>query len=398
MTETETRAAVREPAAALAAGARLPSIDRLRGLVIVLMALDHVRDFFDGDALRFDPTDLDRTYPALFLTRFVTHFCAPIFTFLAGVSAFLHGLALDDPRALSRLLWTRGLWLILVDAFLISPVWTLGSGAIELGTLWAIGCGMIALAAFVFLPSGAALSTGAVILAGHNLLDGVHARDLGALAPLWTILHEKGPLPFGLSGQVYYPILPWIGVIFVGYGLGPVFLWSPERRARALTALGVSALALYALLRASNVYGDARLWTSYPDAMRTTLSFLDVSKYPPSLLYVLVTLGVGLLLLPTLEKLKGAAARVLMTFGRVPFFAYVLHLYVILIAAFVVETIKGVDLRGLESGSGAPPENFGVGLAGAYVAWIAIMTALYPACVWFAGVKRRRRDWWLGYL
>ncbi|BGE85991.1 hypothetical protein Ms3S1_24270 [Methylosinus sp. 3S-1] len=132
--------------------------------------------------------------------------------------------------------------------------------------------------------------------------------------------------------------------------------------------------------------------------MRTTLSFLDVSKYPPSLLYVLVTLGVGLLLLPTLEKLKGAAARVLMTFGRVPFFAYVLHLYVILIAAFVVETIKGVDLRGLESGSGAPPENFGVGLAGAYVAWIAIMTALYPACVWFAGVKRRRRDWWLGYL
>ncbi|BGE85990.1 hypothetical protein Ms3S1_24260 [Methylosinus sp. 3S-1] len=153
MTETETRAAVREPAAALAAGARLPSIDRLRGLVIVLMALDHVRDFFDGDALRFDPTDLDRTYPALFLTRFVTHFCAPIFTFLAGVSAFLHGLALDDPRALSRLLWTRGLWLILVDAFLISPVWTLGSGAIELGTLWAIGCGMIALAASCSCPA-----------------------------------------------------------------------------------------------------------------------------------------------------------------------------------------------------------------------------------------------------
>jgi uncharacterized membrane protein len=393
--ETPTLAA---PKAALAAGARLPSIDMLRGLVIVIMALDHVRDFFDGDALRFDPTDLDRTYPALFLTRFVTHFCAPTFTFLAGVSAYLHGLALDDPRALSRLLWTRGLWLILVDAFVISPVWTLGSGAIELGTLWAIGCGMIALAAFVFLPSGVTLATGAAILAAHNLLDGMHAQQLGDFAPLWHILHEKGPLPFGLSGQVYYPILPWIGVIFVGYGIGPVFLWPAERRARALTALGLTALALFASLRASNVYGDAKLWTHYPDAARTALSFLNVTKYPPSLLYALVTLGVGLMLLPALERLKGAAARVLTTFGRVPFFAYVLHLYVILIAAFVVETIKGVDLRGLESGAGAPPENFGVGLAGAYVAWIVIMAALYPACVWFAGVKRRRRDWWLGYL
>ncbi|MBY6240952.1 DUF1624 domain-containing protein [Methylosinus sp. Sm6] len=386
------------PAATLAAGARLPSIDRLRGLVIVIMALDHVRDFFDGDALRFDPTDLDRTYPALFLTRFITHFCAPTFTFLAGVSAFLHGLALADPRALSRLLWTRGLWLILIDAVLISPVWTVGSGAIELGTLWAIGCGMIALAAFVFLPTGVTLATGVVILASHNLLDGVHARELGDLAPLWTVLHEKGPLPFGLRGEVYYPILPWIGVIFVGYGLGPVFLWPPERRARALTALGLAALALFALLRASNVYGDAKLWTHYPDAARTALSFVNVTKYPPSLLYALVTLGIGLLLLPALERLGGAAARVLATFGRVPFFAYVLHLYAILIAAFVVETIKGVDLKGLDFRSGAVPENYGVGLAGVYLAWIAIMAAIYPACVWFAGVKRRRRDWWLGYL
>lgn len=378
--------------------ARLPSIDRLRGLVIVLMALDHARDFFDGDALRFSPTDLDHTYPALFFTRFITHFCAPTFTLLAGVSAFLHGRALDDPRALSRFLWTRGLWLILLDAFVVSPVWTIGSGAIELGTLWAIGCGMIALSALVFFPPRVALAIGAAILVFHNLLDGVHASQFGDFAPLWSMLHEPGPLPFGLRGKVFYPVLPWIGVISVGYGLGPVFLWPAERRARALITLGAGALVAFVTLRAANIYGDARLWESYPDAAKTIFSFLNVTKYPPSLLYALVTLGAGLLLLPALERLGGVVGRVLATYGRVPLFVYVLHLYVLLIAAFVVATIKGVDLSALESGGGPPPENFGVGLAGAYVAWIVIMAALYPACSWFAGVKRRRRDWWLSYL
>jgi uncharacterized membrane protein len=395
---SETRTTHSVAPAATPAGARLPSIDRLRGLVIILMALDHARDFFDGDALRFSPTDLDHTYPALFLTRFITHFCAPTFTFLAGASAFLHGRALDDPRALSRFLWTRGLWLILLDAFVVGPVWTLGSGAIALGTLWAIGCGMIALSALVFFPPTATLAIGAAILALHNLLDGVHAAQFGDLAPLWSALHEQGPLPFGLRGRVIYPVLPWIGVISVGYGLGPVFLWPAERRARALATLGAASLVAFIALRTTNIYGDARLWTTEPDATKTIFSFLNVTKYPPSLLYALVTLGVGLLLLPALERLDGLAGRVLSTFGRVPLFVYVLHLYVILLAAFVVETIKGVDLQALGSGGGPPPENFGVGLAGAYVVWIAIMAALYPVCAWFAGVKRRRRDWWLSYL
>lgn len=383
--------------AALAAGARLPSIDRLRGLVIVLMALDHVRDFFDADALRFSPTDLDHTYPALFLTRFVTHFCAPIFTFLAGASAFLHGCALADRAALSRFLWTRGLWLIALDILVISPVWHVGFGKIALATLWAIGVGMVALSALVFLPSRAVLAIGAAILVGHNLLDGVHAAQFGAFAPLWSMIHEPGPLPFGLQGRLVYPVLPWIGVIALGYGFGPVFLWAAERRARALAALGLASLALFALLRAANVYGDPHVWTDYPSAVTTALSFLNVTKYPPSLLYALVTLGGGLLLLPALERLNGAPARVLEIYGRVPLFVYVLHLYVILLAAFVVETIKGVDLKGLES-AGGPPENFGLGLAGAYLVWIAIMAALYPACAWFADVKKRRRDPWLSYL
>ncbi|WP_400765621.1 DUF1624 domain-containing protein [Methylosinus sporium] len=383
--------------AAIGAGTRLLSIDRLRGLVIIVMALDHVRDFFDADALRFDPTDLERTYPALFLTRFVTHFCAPTFTFLAGVSAYLHGLSLEDRGALSRFLWTRGLWLILLDIFIISPVWTVGSGAIELGTLWAIGCGMIALSVLIHLPTRAVLAIGAAILLSHNLFDGVRAAQLGGFAPLWNVLHEKGPLPFGLRGQVYYPVLPWIGVIALGYGLAPVFLWPPERRARALVALGLGFLASFAVLRATGVYGDARLWRSFPDGARTALSFLDITKYPPSLHYALATLGVGLLLLPALERAGGAFGRVLATFGRVPLFAYVLHLYAILAAALLVAIAKGVDIKGLESG-GPPPENYGLGLAGAYVMWALIMAAIYPACAWFARVKRRRRDWWLSYL
>lgn len=391
-------AAPRAETAALAAGARLPSIDRLRGLVIVLMALDHVRDFFDADALRFSPTDLDHTYPALFLTRFATHFCAPIFTFLAGASAFLHGCALADRAALSRFLWTRGLWLVALDILVISPVWHVGFGKVALATLWAIGVGMIALSALVFAPSRAALAVGVVILAGHNLLDGVHAAQFGAFAPLWSMIHEPGPLPFGLRGRLVYPVLPWIGVIALGYGFGPVFLWAGERRTRALFGLGLASLTLFVLLRAANVYGDPRGWTHYPSAVTTALSFLNVTKYPPSLLYALVTLGGGLLLLPALERLNGVAGRVLEIYGRVPLFVYVLHLYVILLAAFVVETMKGVDLQGLETGTTPPPENFGVGLAGAYVVWIAIMAALYPACAWFAGVKRRRRDWWLSYL
>lgn len=381
------------------AGARLPSIDRLRGLVIVLMALDHTRDFFDADALRFDPTDLAHTYPALFLTRFITHFCAPTFVLLAGASAFLHGLGLASRGALSRFLWTRGLWLILLDVVFISPVWAVGFGVIELATLWAIGFSMVALAGLAWLPPRIVLLIGALILAGHNLLDGVHASQFGDWGPLWSILHEPGPLPWGLRGKVVYPVLPWIGIMAVGYGLGPVFLEPAERRNRLSTALGLASLALFALLRATNLYGDPRPWSEQGDIAMTALSMLNVTKYPPSLLYALVTCGAALLLLPLLERLHGGVGRALTTFGRVPLFVYVLHLYVILIAAFAVEFAKGFGLEQLSKlGSEPPPENFGVGLAGTYVAWVVIMAALYPACRWFAGVKRRRRDWWLSYL
>ena len=383
-----------------AVAARLPGIDRMRGLVIVLMALDHVRDFFNVDALYFDPTDLTRTYPALFLTRFVTHYCAPTFVLLAGVSAFLHGRKLNDRGALARFLLTRGVWLILLDAIVVSPVWALELGRFHLATLWAIGCSMIALAGLVFLPLRAVLLIGVLIIVSHNLLDPLHAVQFGAWAPLWSILHEPGALPFGLPGGVSYPVLPWIGIMALGYGLGPVFLEPTAERARQLTLLGLASIALFLLLRGTNFYGDPHPWSQQRDSMMTALSVLNVSKYPPSLLYALVTLGPALLLLPAMERFGGFAGEVLATFGRVPLFIYLLHLYAAHAAAVALFLAEGFDydqLRGFGA-QAAPPAGLGLSLPATYAAWILIMAALYPACRWFANVKRRRHDWWLSYL
>jgi uncharacterized membrane protein len=380
---------------------RLPEIDRLRGLVMVLMALDHMRDFFDADAMRFSPTDLDRTYPLLFFTRFITHFCAPTFTALAGVGAYLYGVKVKDPAALSRFLAARGLWLIFLEVAVISPIWSMGAGRIELATLWAIGCGLLALAALSRLSQRTMLLVGVAIIFGHNLLDGIHAADLGAFGPWWSLLHEQGKLPLDAPGGVIYPALPWIGVAALGYGLGPLFLEPAKRRDRTLYVIGGAALALFVLLRFSNLYGDPHPWSAQRDAVFTLLSFLNVTKYPPSLLYLLVTLGGAALALPALEWAKGWIGSALTVFGRTPLFFYVLHLYVGVAAALAFTLARGYSLQEIADWpkAGGPPADFGAGLAGAYIAWILIILALYPLCQWFAGVKRRRRDlWWLTYL
>ncbi|MGH6794180.1 MAG: DUF1624 domain-containing protein [Methylocella sp.] len=384
----------------LAHGVRLPAIDRMRGLIILIMALDHVRDFFSADALHFDPTDLARTYPALFLTRFVTHYSAATFVFLAGVSAFLYGTKLDDQCALARFLLTRGAWLILLDIAAVSPIWGLELGSIDLGTLWAIGFSMIVLAGLLWLPRRGVLLAGALILLGHNLLDHVQAAEFGNWGPLWNILHEPGALPFGLRGGVSYPVLPWIGVMALGYGLGYVFLEPAAQRERQLKLLGLASIALFLLLRGTNFYGDPSPWRAQRNVVMTALSMLNVTKYPPSLLYALVTLGPALLLLAAMERLGGSVGEVLATFGRVPLFIYVLHLYAahaVAVALWLTEGFEFDQLLGFGARA-APPEGLGLSLAQTYAAWILIMAALYPACNWFAGVKRRRRDWWLSYL
>jgi uncharacterized membrane protein len=259
---------------------------------------------------------------------------------------------------------------------------------------------MIALAALVFLPPRAVLAIGLCIVAGHNLLDPIHADAFGEWGPFWRLLHEKGGLPFGLKGMVLYPALPWIGVMAIGYGLGPLFTRASGKRDAALYWIGLSAIALFLLLRFSNLYGDPSPWASQPTPLFTILSFLNVTKYPPSLLYVLVTLGPALALLPLLERMTDAAGRVLATFGQTPLLFYVLHLYVAFAAAVALSLARGFDPEAIGKfvASGAPPEQFGVGLAGAYAVWIALIAALYPVCHWFAGVKRARREWWLSYL
>lgn len=372
--------------------ARLPSIDRMRGLVILLMALDHVRDFFNADAFLFEPTDLSRTTPALFLTRFITHFCAPTFVFLAGVSAFLHGTKLARRSELAFFLLTRGAGLVLLDIFVISPVWRLEFGATYLATLWAIGAGMMVLSGLVWLQPRVVLAAGAFILVGHNLLDSVHAPAFGDWAPLWSMLHEPGGLPFGLRGWIAYPVLPWIGVMALGYGLGGAFLEPASRRDRRLALIGLAAIVAFVVVRGTNFYGDPRPWSGQRDAVMTALSVLDVTKYPPSLLYALATLGPMLVLLPAMDRVGGIVGEVLATFGRVPLFFYVLHLYVAHLAAVALWLAEGFTLQQLR-GFGLhsdPPEGLGLGLAGTYVAWVLVVAALYPVCRWYAGIKQRR--------
>ncbi len=380
---------------------RIPEIDRLRGLVMVLMALDHMRDFFDANAIRFSPTDLARTYPFLFFTRFVTHFCAPTFALLAGVSAYLYGARLADPRRLSLFLASRGLWLIFLDVFVVSPVWTLGSGRVMLGTLYGIGCGLLALSPLSRLPPQAVLGVGAAIISTHNLLDGIHAKALGDWGPWWRLLHEPGALPLGAPGGVLYPALPWIGVVALGYGIGPLFLRPTARRDHILHASGLTALAVFVLLRGGNFYGDPGAWTSQREPVFTLLSFLNVTKYPPSFLYLLITLSGAALILPTLERLSGPIGAALATLGRTPLFFYVLHLYLGLGGAIILALTRGYSFANVAGfvSAGKPPPEFGAGLGGAYLAWALVVVALYPLCRGFAALKQRRKDWWwLTYL
>jgi len=385
------------PANYLSGRIRLPSIDLLRGLVMVLMALDHTRDFFSAGG--FNPRDL--TEPALFLTRWITHFCAPAFIFLAGVSAFLYGAQGRSTGEVSRFLATRGLWLVLIELTVVRFGWTFNVHFDRFGVLviFAIGASMLVLSALVYLPRPAIATIGLVMIFGHNMLDGVHAAQFGAAAPLWNLLHQPGQFDLvrGVSVRVLYPLVPWIGVMAVGYALGPVFLLDRAARVRRLLTLGGVSLIGFVLLRASNLYGDPMPWSVQDSALGTVLSFIDCEKYPPSLLYLGMTLGPTLLLLVALEGVEGTVARWITVFGRVPFFYYVVHLYLLHILAVLYAWATLGDLSKLASLAGKPP-GYGLGLAGVYAVWLAVVVLLYPACRWFAALKRRRTEWWWSYL
>ncbi|HYE47709.1 MAG TPA: heparan-alpha-glucosaminide N-acetyltransferase domain-containing protein [Caulobacter sp.] len=379
---------------------RLTSIDMLRGAVIILMALDHVRDFFHIKAWTMDPLNPATTDLALYLTRWVTHFCAPTFILLAGVSAFLQGVNGKDTKALSGFLLTRGLWLILLEMTLINFGWNFSVPGIGLIVIWAIGVAMVVLSALVWLPTRAVLGIGIAIIALHNLLDPINGQDLGAWAPLWTILHEPGFLPPFFF--VAYPVLPWIGVMALGYGIAPVFQLEPARRARILTVAGLAMIGAFLVLRGFNLYGNPVPWKDHPGVLRDGFSLFNVMKYPPSLDYLLVTLGPVFLLLPHLEKAKGWFADVLLVYGRAPLAFYVLHIFLghALMMAVGVATgyPAGVFLGFMANPQPLVESGWGFSLWVVYLVWLVVLALLYPVCRWWGELKRRRRDWWLSYL
>jgi len=385
---------------------RLESIDILRGLLMIVMAIDHARDYFTNVS-GFDPTDPMRSWPALFATRWVTHLCAPGFIALAGASVYLQRRRGKTVGQIERLLFTRGIWLCFLEITVVSFGWSFAL-APGLQVIWAVGCSMIFLGCLQRLPTWGIGAIGALIVVGHNLLDGVRAASFGSGAIWWNLLHH--PAPLIVHGQMVgfemYPIVPWIGVICLGYWFGTVAVWEPGRRERFAAGLGVTFLAVFSLLRVFHGYGDEDRFGHLGTTTGTVMSFLEVTKYPPSLQYLLATLGVLLLVYAAFDvavaRSWGKRVRgVVEVYGRVPFFYYVLHIYLLHALALSVTAYEGLNWRHwLVPGAvfiGYLP-GWGFGLGGVYLAWFVVVAVLYLPCMWFGRVKARRRDWWLSYL
>lgn len=379
---------------------RLVSVDILRGLVVILMALDHNRDFFHAEAWIADPTAPATSNLAVYATRWITHFCAPTFVLLAGMSAYIQGRAGKTRRELAGFLLSRGAWLMLLEVSVLNFAWNFSFPGFGLQVIWALGLCMVVLAGMVWLPRWAVLAVGVILIAGHNLLDPIEPKDLGALSSLWTALHEGGPA-LG-AGFVVYPVLPWIGVMALGYGLGPILFEEPAKRRRMLTIIGLSMIGAFFVIRGINLYGDPSPWTVHAEPIRTGFSFLAVQKYPPSLDYILITVGPGLVLLPVLERAKGWFADILLVYGRAPLMFYIAHIYLVHALALTVGLAMGFEaeifVAVMADPSGMVKADWGFPLWVVYLFWLLVLALLYPLCRWWGELKQRRTDWWLSYL
>jgi len=394
---------------------RIDAVDLLRGIVMAIMLLDHTREFIHREVLNFDPTDLSKTNTLLFFTRWVTHFCAPVFVFLAGTGAFLQAARGKSEAELSKFLVTRGLWLILLELTVIRVIVWFNVDfhfALQLQVIWAIGVSMIVLAVLIHLPLRAIAAISITMIALHNLLDPFRVNPPAAgtagpgfLGSIWMVLHQPGIIFFTpkIHGLVLYPLIPWIGVLAAGYCFGAVYQWEPERRRRFLLKLGGGLLIGFVVLRAINRYGDPNQWRVQKNAIFTVLSFLNVSKYPPSLLFLLMTLGTAILVLPWFERVeKGWLSRIFITFGRVPLLFYMGQWVTVHVLAILAGYLAGQPIGWLFNGfldlPRPNPGNLGFSLWVVYLCWLLGLLLLYPLCRWFADVKRRRQDWWLSYL
>jgi uncharacterized membrane protein len=386
---------------------------------MVIMMLDHTRDFIHNAAAQFDPMDLSRTNVALFFTRWITHFCAPVFVFLAGTGAYLQLARGKSKSELSRFLVTRGIWLIVLEVTLVRLGVTFSFDVRMLAFLqviWVIGVSMIVLAALIYLPVKVVGAFGLAMIALHNLFDGFrvaswHGPDSPVpsfAAKLWMLLHQAFE-PFPIVGFpspvviVIYPLVPWIGVMAAGYAFGRLYDFDAQRRRRLLLIIGGTATALFVILRAIDVYGDPLQYSTQKNTLFTFLSFLNTTKYPPSLLFLLMTLGPSILALAVFEKGRGGGwlREFFVTFGRVPLFFYLLqwptaHLISLLLHLAFGKPTAWLFQTPIDWIDGLPPKGFNLGVV--YLCWIGGVLLLYPLCKWFAGVKQRRKDWWLSYL
>jgi uncharacterized membrane protein len=384
---------------------RVESVDVVRGVIMIIMALDHTRDFF-GDAAA-SPTNLATASAGLFLTRWITHFSAPTFFFLSGVGAYL-ALRRRTKSQLSVFLLTRGLWLVFLDAVLFRAIlqFNVDYHVTILTVLWALGWSMVALAALVFLPATAVGIIGAIMIAAHNLLDPVKAQSFGAWAPLWNVLHSPGLLYMspGHLVIVAYPLIPWIGVMALGYGIGQIYSIDPARRRALLLRAGIAVSAAFIVLRAINVYGDPAKWTHQKSTLFTALSFLNTTKYPPSLLFLLMTLGPVLVFLSLVDQKTPRLLRPALTIGKVPMFYYLLHFATLHVLAIITALIRFGGVHWMfESPSPdkypvTQPPGWPASLPVVYLYWIAVLLLVYPVCRWYATVKMRSSNPWLSYL
>ncbi|MEO6719287.1 MAG: heparan-alpha-glucosaminide N-acetyltransferase domain-containing protein [Ferruginibacter sp.] len=388
---------------------RIESIDLLRGIVIVIMALDHVRDYFHADNFLFDPTDLSHSNPAIFFTRWITHFCAPTFVFLAGTSAFLVG-ERKTKRQLSVFLLTRGLWLMLLEITIVSFAWSFSPAFIftRLQVIWVLGFSIVILSAVIHLPIRVILIVGVLILFFHNALDNIHVTENTFKGFVWAELHERKRFVIdGYTIATSYPVLPWFGIMALGYCFGQLYQkgFDVIKRKKILLTIGGIAIGLFIILRGLNIYGDKDLWSPQNSLAMTVCSFLNTTKYPPSLLYTLMTLGVSIIFLALSERKLGWLGNRLIHFGRVPMFFYLLHLYLIHLLATVAIAISGrpwtdTIITFTPSAKDSPwLAGYGFSLLGTYLVWLFIVVMLYPICKWYDKYKQNNKDkWWLSYL
>lgn len=400
------------PAARLQSAPRLQSIDVLRGSVMVLMALDHVRDFFHSSAASFSPTDLSKTTPVLFFTRWITHFCLPVFMFAAGLGAFLWWRRGNRSRSqLSRFLWTRGLWFIVLELTVMQLAYDFNFSSrylVLMLILWIFGACMILMAALIYLPFRALAVASVAVIALHNCLDGISASRFGSAGWIWNLIHQPGVVVFaGRQVLVPYTLLPWIAVMAAGFCFGQLFLLESARRRRIMLRIGLLATLAFFVIRAINRYGDPAPWAVQKSALFTVLSFLNCTKYPGSLDFLLMTLGPAIVVLALIDGCSLKPTHPLVVFGRVPMFYFVLHFYAIHALAVLMAWARygraafSFMFNPLPSMGGPAklfPANFGYSLWVVYVVWMVIVVSLYPLCRRFAKVKATRHDWWLSYL